>query len=368
MSSSLRDSVVRITSSNPDESSFGTGFVIYQDEQATYVVTCAHVVNDVGGPKSVKAGGVTASVIAPIFKENVEPAVLGEDGVDLAVLRVVGLQNKPLLHVSDTGETGKEFTTAGFQQYFKNKSFLIRELRGVLGEQVGVEARDLFERIEAWDLEFTGKYQLKPGYSGSPVVEASGTVIGIVSTREGGEKGVAIAIKALKEIWSDMPDSLLQEYGSLDHQATAKTSQHHFIQYLENFILQMPTQENVLRSISNSFDYYIIQPDCETLANQLNKVCAPFLDLATSLNQSTDLEVKKRRIWLINALLDFNRQAKVVEDNINRFCEMYGVVLEDDQPVGERQKIHKQLDDLTKFYRSVFEAAKGLYDGLGLKH
>jgi hypothetical protein len=61
-------------------------------------------------------------------------------------------------------------------------------------------------RIKAWDLEITDKFPLQPGYSGSPVVDEYGKVIGVVNTRLGdGKTGVAISIEALEQIWLNRP-------------------------------------------------------------------------------------------------------------------------------------------------------------------
>jgi hypothetical protein len=138
----------------------------------------------------------------------------------------------------------------------------------------------------------------------------------------------------------------------------------HFIQYLDNFILQMPALQYELQCISNSFNDYDLQPDCETVSAHITEVCAPFLGLATLLKQSNDLKIISHRIWLLNALLDFNTQTKVVENNIHRFCEIYEKVLEEDLPEMEWQRIQNQLDDLMKFCRSVLETAEKLCNGL----
>lgn len=49
MNTYLQDAIVLITSSDPEVGGFGTGFIVYQDQQTSYVVTCAHVVRDVDG-------------------------------------------------------------------------------------------------------------------------------------------------------------------------------------------------------------------------------------------------------------------------------------------------------------------------------
>ena len=187
----LQKSIVLITSSESNNSRFGTGFVIRQVSGTAYVLTCAHVIRDVGGTEKVKVDSKPGTVIAS-----------GEDnGLDLAVLQVYGLGDKPEINLQLSGQRGSTFITAGFQLY--DKAHLIRSLQGNLGESVGLHSVGFGERVQAWDLRIDGDYSLQPGYSGSPVVdEPSGYVLGIVSHRQGeGRRGLAISIEALEKIW-----------------------------------------------------------------------------------------------------------------------------------------------------------------------
>lgn len=197
----MQNSVVLITSSDPSISRFGTGFVIHQDANVTYFLTCAHVVKDVGGPEQVKIRGNVATLIAS-----------GErDDIDLAVLRIEALLDVPSLHLCAVGMQGSPFIAIGFQIF--GTQYLIRPLKGKLGEQIGIEQRGGALRIQAWDLKIEGDYTLQPGYSGSPLIdEISGDVLGVVSHRQGsGEKGIAISVKALVHIWPDIPQNLIHK-------------------------------------------------------------------------------------------------------------------------------------------------------------
>ena len=199
MDTDLQALVVLITSSDLSNRRFGTGFVIHRDEQATYLLTCAHVVDDVGGAETIDIGGLKAAIVA-----------IGDaDALDLAVLRVEGSQDKSPLSLRASGEKDTAFRTAGFQLF--GTHYLIRPLQGKLGQSVGLTMRGHAGYIKAWDLKIEDDYQLQPGYSGSPVVnEHSGEVLGIVSHRQGqGERGLAISIEALPNIWPDMPPNLL---------------------------------------------------------------------------------------------------------------------------------------------------------------
>jgi hypothetical protein len=191
------DSVVLVTSNDPEIHDFGTGFVVHRDEQATFVLTCAHVLKAIGVGTAVRVNDSHAIVVA----------FGSDDGVDLAVLRVVGIDKTPL-PLSIACEKGTSFYTAGFQ--LSGKEWLFRPLNGYLGERVKIGVTPA-KFMNAWDLIIKDEYQLQPGNSGSPVIDkANKTVIGIVRTRQGdGRKGLAISIEALARIWPEMPVSIL---------------------------------------------------------------------------------------------------------------------------------------------------------------
>jgi hypothetical protein len=203
MSSTFQDSVILITSSDPNLQKrrvFGTGFVIHHTDEATYLLTCAHVVRDVGGEALVLADSIPATVVAN-----------GESkGFDLAVLRVQRLWC-PALCLS-MSSAAKHFAIAGFYAFDQKETRLLREIQGYLGKQSFIPSTDGRNRIKAWDLHIEGEDILQPGYSGSPVVDrTSSAVLAIVSHQVGkGEKGLAIAIEAIQNIWHSMPYDLLK--------------------------------------------------------------------------------------------------------------------------------------------------------------
>ena len=193
MNTNFSDSVILVTSTDSDYSgNFGTGFIIHQDEQMTYVLTCAHVVKDVGGADKVKAGGHPARVEA-----------LGDVyGCDLAVLSVKdGLSKLPLLKLGVVGEQGREFIVSGCY----TDGTKTRKLAPISGKLGGTqEILKEGDRTLVWNLEISddSEHELKPGYSGSPVVDkASGYVLGVVAQLTGQGKGLAISIEALGKVW-----------------------------------------------------------------------------------------------------------------------------------------------------------------------
>jgi hypothetical protein len=211
MRSGFQDSVVLITSKEPksNKTTIGTGFIIHQDQSNTYLLTCAHVIRDVGGVDSVIADSTTARVIA-----------LGEpDGFDLAVLRVEEVWDKPILKLSTSVEQGNSFIVYGF--YLYDKSPTLELIEGILGKQRIVTGKqkvsDLEEknsRTEVWQLKLKDKENyLRPGYSGAPVINKNnGKVFAVVTHLDNqGETGSAISIEAVEKIWLQMPLALYKK-------------------------------------------------------------------------------------------------------------------------------------------------------------
>lgn len=194
MASHIRHSVALITSDDPHNHAFGTGFVIHCDTRASYLLTCAHVIRDVGGVEKVKTASRTATVIASgkeIF-------------ADIAVLYVEGLLDRPPLRLQIEAQEGDPFLAYGCQSF--GQHFLHRPIRGILGAEVELTERDQPRGVRAWDLSIIGDYDLQPGYSGSPVVlEKTGAVVAVTSHTLGQHKGLAISVSILKEVYPDAP-------------------------------------------------------------------------------------------------------------------------------------------------------------------
>lgn len=218
MSINFSESVILITSSDSSRNRhFGTGFVIHKDTNHTYLLTCAHVVNDVGGAETIRANSLPATVIAS-----------GEDkGFDLAVLKVEGLLDKPQLNLCASGEKDKPFIISGFYEFAPKAPPALRDIEGQLGRQIRLPSNDGGDRINGWDLIIKDKYYLQPGYSGSPVIDQeTGSVLGVVSYRIGkGEEGLAISIEALKQIWEEMPSRILNNLFIQKNNRSKKTTE-----------------------------------------------------------------------------------------------------------------------------------------------
>lgn len=198
MSSNLRNAVVLVTSRDPEEAGFGTAFVIDRRETQTYLLTCSHVVEMVGGEEWINVGGLAAKVVA-----------IGEkSSTDLAVLVVEGLLDKAILPLGRSVQVSSQFTTSGYRK--SAGTMQRRESTGKLGQQ-RVDLAHQGTLLPAWDLEITGGARLESGCSGSPIVDQTGSVIGVAIHQQddSGRQGLAIAISALPIIWPDIPPALL---------------------------------------------------------------------------------------------------------------------------------------------------------------
>lgn len=188
----IEDAVVLLTSTEPDKNrNFGSGFLIAQDADHSYVLTCAHVLEQIGQDKLQAAG----------LSTPVEVLHCGSgDHIDMAVLKVRGLLDKPVLAEFALGQEQSDIQTAGYSLFdAKNAQHLKRALKGNLGKRNRIGAQEL----PLWDVSIQDDSfsTLEGGYSGSPLCNAQGKVIGVVSHRRSGQLGHAFCISNLRTLY-----------------------------------------------------------------------------------------------------------------------------------------------------------------------
>ncbi|KAB0242921.1 serine protease [Microcystis aeruginosa EAWAG127a] len=194
------DACILITSRNPDNRRFGTGFIIYHSGQKSYVVTCAHVISDVGGEELIEADGQPARIVG----------IGSDDGLDLAVIEVDELLGKPVVKLKVLSIAGSPFLTVGFRAF--GRHFSIAPLFGIAATAVALESRKYSDRVKAWNLEIRDGEHLHDGYSGSPVIDDDGFCLGVITYKQGdGQVGLAISIEELEKIWNTMPAGLIEK-------------------------------------------------------------------------------------------------------------------------------------------------------------
>src|SRR5262245_12358792 len=122
MDKDLEASILLIESNQKENNEFGTGFIVHQDKQATFVLTCAHVV-EILGKDHIRVDDRAATIVA----------IGASDNLDLAILSIRGLSNQPRLKLLVTGKKGDLVKIIGFQVYGKQR--LRKDIRGQLGGQ-----------------------------------------------------------------------------------------------------------------------------------------------------------------------------------------------------------------------------------------
>lgn len=206
----LMESIVRISSmNNPND--MGTGFIFYRDESFTYILTCQHVVLDIVGYDNKQeyliAGGLKAEIVAEGQRS----------GMDIAILKVNGLRNQPILKLSESALKGDRFISVGYSNHTENNIPVIGCVEGYINDEKKAESigtgSDLLEeniRFPLWYLkadESGEDNKMRKGYSGSPLCnQVTGRIVGIVSHKDSKQddfSGLAISTKALQYIWRD---------------------------------------------------------------------------------------------------------------------------------------------------------------------
>ncbi|NTV63974.1 MAG: trypsin-like peptidase domain-containing protein [Oscillochloris sp.] len=190
-------SIVLIQSREAGNSAIGTGFIIHQAGEHSYILTCAHVVRDVGGEAQVVAGKQPAEVIA-----------MGEhDGLDLAVLRVAHFTDRTPLSLRASAQAGQTVSIQGYSKYIQYRP--LETLNGRTTQLFLLSDSQQQRFADAWYITIENQQRLLGGYSGSPVCTDDGAVIGVMITSEGEQQGRAISIAALRHIWPTMPEGLV---------------------------------------------------------------------------------------------------------------------------------------------------------------
>ncbi|MEM1170907.1 MAG: SUMF1/EgtB/PvdO family nonheme iron enzyme [Cyanobacteria bacterium P01_H01_bin.35] len=205
-----QESIVLITSANKGNV-IGTGFPFYREQNYTYLLTCAHVVQDIGDEENIRVNNISAEVVA-----------LGDiKGFDLAVLRVKQLLPIPILRLMILdGEQDISFKIKipGFFLWGENKVLHRKTIKGIM--TVEVDGARVFQIIENLPEEVAvgklkiDKGELKSGYSGAPVIDLeTGFVVGVTTHQvdKEGSFGTAISVEALEKIWREMPTEVSQE-------------------------------------------------------------------------------------------------------------------------------------------------------------
>lgn len=182
-----KNAVFRITGPERKGKVHGTGFACGWDRDAVLVVTCWHVVQDIGIDQLHIRGKRCELASHP-----------GDDDLDLAVLRVAGLSGVEPLILGGNAAKGQAFDTYGYEP-------VGRPLSCTLGAQTS-RPHASNDDVPAWDYYLWDGArpleEVKDGYSGAPLCDAlTHRVVAVITHRKGTDKGFAIDIANLERVY-----------------------------------------------------------------------------------------------------------------------------------------------------------------------
>lgn len=208
-----KDAVFLLTSTDSGKKAFGTGFAVACKEGKLYLLTCAHVIEQLGG--RVVASGADA-----VPHEAAIEAAGSSNTVDLALLSIRHDGDAPpLLNRPAKGKPDMLFQILGYGPHFgARENYVLRDIQGRLGKPISFKAVGI-KSIEAWDIhvdddEFS---KLQGGYSGSPLCDAAGSLLAVVSHNAdaaAGQRGHAVAVVNLQAIFPEI-EQLLPAFAGL---------------------------------------------------------------------------------------------------------------------------------------------------------
>ncbi|CAA6819517.1 MAG: Unknown protein [uncultured Sulfurovum sp.] len=203
MSTTNNNSTFIIKSS--ENSSFGTGFVVYKDDNVSYIVTCAHVI-DACKKDSLLVNGEVATLVA----------IGAKNEIDLAVIRVEKLESTALKLSAIPVYEKMPFAVQGFKKYI-NRNHKFELLEGTIKKSSQIKTDEA--TIDIHELSLCLDDSIEQGYSGSAIYSTSSRyVFAVAISRYDKKHADAISIKYLRDIWEQMPPDLLIESSVLDEE------------------------------------------------------------------------------------------------------------------------------------------------------
>ncbi|HHH19038.1 MAG TPA: hypothetical protein ENK86_00785, partial [Campylobacterales bacterium] len=193
----MNTSVLLIKSNQNNNHSMGTGFVIHQDSFGSYVLTCAHVIEQVVEPT--------------IDGVEVEVRAIGEsETIDLALLYMKGLFKTPL-ELQQKACFNTDVHLIGYSSFTVNQYQGKRREAIILGDKVSLKSVANDNISEALQIIAKDHNEIERGNSGAPLIcSESGKVIAVVSNHKGVHEGYAVLIQHLRDIWKEMPPFLFE--------------------------------------------------------------------------------------------------------------------------------------------------------------
>ncbi|GLY68632.1 MarP family serine protease [Amycolatopsis taiwanensis] len=183
----LRGSVLKIrgTASSCSRALEGTGFVVAPQR----VVTNAHVVAGTDETSVETAQGRLSARV-----------VYFDPAVDLAVLAVPRLQASPLSLSAEAAKSGDSAIVLGYPLDGPYTATAAR-----IRNEITLQGPDIYDARTVRRDVFTIRAQVRSGNSGGPLVDPSGTVVGVVfgASVEDGDTGFTLTAKQVRSVIQD---------------------------------------------------------------------------------------------------------------------------------------------------------------------
>jgi hypothetical protein len=260
MSEKISRSVVLIAERDPKDTNFrfGTGFAVHKKAGITYVVTCRHVIRDICGSDNpadftkIDVGGKTPNGSHSYISQI--------KTIDLAVLAVPNLEN--VLPMNRLRCATRAETAVRIEGCCKLQSvFVTQPIKGVLKTEGDRMIEYDGSRADSWMIQ-AHDGEVKSGYSGSPVIEADGYVVAVLTHDDGPQAGHAIDIRELSRIWPGMPKDLIADPAPSG--SGTQTSGHSpWLPFLADRIEQLNRMETLIREREDSSPVICLIHGCE---------------------------------------------------------------------------------------------------------
>jgi len=181
----MLESIVHIESSNKNNKSFGTGFIIDTNETGVYILTCQHVI---------------AAVEEAVVESHVVEVISQNDFFDMAIVFVPSPTKETMLLQLEAcpSLTIKSVVFSSFKKNLVQKSTIHATLFKNFIELHSTED-DTFYLIKK--IKADPDYHFSKGNSGAPIIcKQTEKVIAMLSNKEGDDMAYAIGVSSLKKL------------------------------------------------------------------------------------------------------------------------------------------------------------------------
>jgi hypothetical protein len=181
----MQNSVVLIGSK--ENSSFGTGFVVYQDSGGSYIVT---------------ANDVIETTVSPIINGQYSVEIIrSSEMFQLGILYVSDFFEEPFVLQSED-ISNREIEMMGYSAISKDRNKKEALEAQIISDNLKITDTK-GQSYKAWEIQPKRKNSFEKGIGGTPLIsKETNKVIGIFMYRQGSNTGFATSIEHLKDVWN----------------------------------------------------------------------------------------------------------------------------------------------------------------------